>query len=189
MMISDQSSRDRVAYLRQLAVDQLKNYNGGFAGLQHVTCGLDSIISSLQDVADPSWVKSLFRQWSELEIIYALKLDSGRHLMPLEEEMEVRDIVAGLLADFQGYEVPLDPEDKPEEGDVVRLRRSLPERHLKAGSQGVVVVDYARYSGGDAPLEYEVEFADPDNTTKVLSTLSVDDFEIVSRPRYGKSGS
>lgn len=78
---------------------------------------------------------------------------------------------------------------KPEEGDLVRLRRSLPERHLAAGARGVVVVDYAKYSGVDAPLEYEVEFVDSDGTTKVFATLSVDDVELVSRPGYSRSAS
>ncbi len=51
-------------------------------------------------------------------------------------------VVADLLAKFQGYEVSLSPEDKPEENDVVRLLRPLPERNLRAGSTGTVVVDY-----------------------------------------------
>lgn len=181
--------RDRIAYFRQLAVDNLESYSGGFAALERVDRNLKSIIRCLEEIADPSWTNSLFQQWGELEIIYALVLDDGRLRLTQEEEMEVRGIVAGLLAEFQGYEVPLYPEDKPEEGDVVRLRRSLPEHHLPAGSQGAVVVDYAKYSGGDGPLEYEVEFADSDGTTKVLVTLSEDDVQIVSRPGYGKSSS
>jgi hypothetical protein len=116
-------------------------------------------------------------------------LADERHQLTAEEEIEVRGIVTMLLADFQDYEVPLYPEDNPEKGDVVRPRRSLPEHHLPAGSTGTVVVDYAKYSGSDEPLEYEVEFAGSDAETKVLVTLTVDDIEIVSRPRYGNPAS
>lgn len=112
-----------------------------------------------------------------------------RDQLTAEEEIEVRGILTMLLADFEDYEVPLYPEDNPEEGEVVRLRRSLPEHNRPAGSTGTVVVDYAKFSGVDAPLEYEVEFAGSDVETKVLVTLTVDDVEIVSRPRYGNPAS
>lgn len=177
--------RDQIAFLRQLAVDQLKNYSGGFAGLERVTRRVDSIIGVLQNIADRSWGESLFQQWGGLEIIYAVVLADERHQLTPEEEIEVRGIVTMLLADFEDCEVPLYPEDNPEEGDVVRLRRSLPEHNRPAGSTGTVVVDYAKFSGVDAPLEYEVEFAGSDAETKVLVTLTVDDIEIVPPPRYG----
>jgi hypothetical protein len=181
--------RDRIAYYRKLAVDSLEDYRGGFAALERVDRNLKSIIRCLEDIADPLWTSSLFKQWGELEIIYALVLDDGRLRLTQEEEAEVRGIVAGLLADLQSYDVPLYAEDKPEEGDVVRLRRSLPEHHLPAGSQGTVVVDYAKYSGGDEPFEYEVEFADSDGARTTLLTVSEGDVEIVSRPGYSKSPS
>jgi hypothetical protein len=182
-MTTTADDRDRVAYLRRLAIDRLENYRGGFAGLQQVTKDLDSIISSLQDIADTSWANSLLSQWTELEINYALKLDNGRHLLTVEEDIDVRKIVAGLIAGFRSYQVPLRPDDRPEEGDLVALRRSLPSHNLSAGALGVVVVDYSKYSGGSGPLEYEVEFAGADATATVLTTLTVDDLTIVSRPR------
>jgi Domain of unknown function (DUF4926) len=184
-MTTTADDRERIAYLRGLAIERLENYRGGFAGLQQVTTDLDSIISSLVDVADPSWANSLFRQWSELEIIYALKLDSGRHLLTAEEDLEVQGIVAGLLAAFRSHQVPLQPDDKPEEGDLVALRRGLPNYNLSAGASGVIVVDYSKYSEGDGPLEYEVEFAGHDAAGKVLTTLAADDLTILSRPRFG----
>jgi hypothetical protein len=186
-MTIDKKRRDRVAYLRQLAVDSLKNYRGGFTELQRIDQDLDSIIVSLEDIADPAWTSSLLRKWSRLEIIYALRLADGRHSLTEEEETTVEGIVAGLLAELQDYQLPLTPEDKPEEGDTIRLRRSLPEHGLPAGSTGRIVVDYAKYSGSDGPLEYEVEFADPNGATELFATLAVDDVELVSRPGYSRS--
>lgn len=188
-MIDDERRRDQVATLRQFAVDLLKNYSGGFAGLERLTRNLDSIIDTLQDIADPTWTSSLLRHWDQLEIIYALKLDNGRLDMTQEEETEVRGIVAGLLAEFHGYEVPLYPEDKPKEVDVVRLRRDLPEHNLPAGSTGTVVVDYTNYSDGALPPEYEVEIADPEGGTQAMVTVSEEHLEVVSRPEYGGSPS
>jgi hypothetical protein len=184
-MTTTEEDRERVAYLRRLAIERLEKYGGGFAGLQQVTKDLEPIISSLQDVADPSWANLLFRQWSELEIIYALKLDSGRQLLTAEEDLEVRRIVAGLLAAFRSHQIPLQPDDKPEEGDLVALRRGLPSYDLSAGTSGVIVVDYSKYSDSDGPLEYEVEFAGADPAGKVLTTLTADDLTILSRPRFG----
>ncbi len=188
-MTIDKKRRDRIAYLRQLAVDSLKNYSGGFAELRRIDQDMDSIIMSLEDIADPAWTSSLLRKWSRLEIIYALRLADGRHSLTEEEEANVQGIVAGLLAELQGYQLPLTPEDKPQEGDTIRLRRSLPEHNLPAGSTGTVVVDYAKYSSSDDPLEYEVQFADPDGTTELFATLCVDDVELVSRPGYSRSTS
>jgi hypothetical protein len=82
----------------------------------------------------------------------------------------VQGVVADLLAEFQGYEVPLSPEDKPEENDGVRLLRPLPEHNLPAGSTGTVAVDYTKYSDGTLPAKYEVEFANPDDSTQTLVT-------------------
>lgn len=54
---------------------------------------------------------------------------------------------------------------KPEELDVVRLLRPLPEHNLAAGSRGAVVMDHAKYSAEDLPPAYEVEFAVADGVT------------------------
>ena len=188
-MPNEKDRRDRIAYLRQLAVDSLSSYGGGFAELERIDRDLKSVIRSLEEIADPSWVNSLIGQWGYLEAIYASALGHERDRLTQEEEVDVRRVVADLLAEFQRYEVPLRPADKPEEYDIVRLLRPLPEHNLLAGSTGTVVVDYTRYSDGTLPPEYEVEFANPDGTTKALVTVSCDDIEIVSRPGYGKSAS
>jgi hypothetical protein len=74
---------------------------------------------------------------------------------------------------------------KPEEYDVVQLRRDMPEHGLSAGSRGAVVMDYSKHSGGTRLPAYEVEFVDSDGLTQALVTVSEDDLEVVSRPDSG----
>jgi len=74
---------------------------------------------------------------------------------------------------------------KPEEYDVVRLLRDLPEHNLSAGSTGAVVMDYTKQSDGNLPPAYEVEFVDSYGATQALVTVSGDDLEVVSRPDSG----
>ncbi len=186
-MTNEEDRRDRVAYLRQLAVDSLKSYCGGFAELERIDRDLDSIIQALEDFADPSWTRSLLGQWGGLEIIYASALADERYRLTQDEEADAQGIVASLLAGFQSYELSLNPQDKPREHDAVRLLRPLAEHDLSAGSTGTVVVDYTEYS--DGPAEYEVEFADSAGITQTLVTISGDDLEVVWRPGYGKSPS
>lgn len=76
---------------------------------------------------------------------------------------------------------------KPQEFDVVRLLRPMPQHGLPAGSRGTVVTDYTRCSDNDLPPAYEVEFADADGVTQALVTLSGDDLEVVWRPDPGPS--
>jgi hypothetical protein len=71
---------------------------------------------------------------------------------------------------------------KPEEYDVVRLLRDLPEHNLSAGSTGAVVMDYTKHSDGNNPPAYEVEFVDSSGVTQAVVTVSADDLEVVSRP-------
>ncbi|ETW22124.1 DUF4926 domain-containing protein [Mycobacterium gastri] len=71
---------------------------------------------------------------------------------------------------------------KPEEHDVVQLRRPLLEYNLPAGSRGAVVLDYTKYSHGDLPPAYEVEFSDADGITQALVTVREEDLEVVWRP-------
>jgi hypothetical protein len=70
---------------------------------------------------------------------------------------------------------------KPEEYDVVRLLRPLPEHNLPAGSEGTVVMDHSKYSNKDLPPAYEVEFMDTDGVTQAVVTLYEDDLEVVWR--------
>jgi hypothetical protein len=186
-MTADQERRDRIAHLRQLGVDSLINYSGGFAALRRIDRDLKCIIAYLEDIADPAWTSSLLTNWSGLEILYALRLADGRHSLTAEEEVDVQDIVAGLLQELRGYQIALTDEDKPEEGDTVRLRRSLPEQGLTAGSLGTIIVDYAKYTDSDEPLDYGVEFTGPDGTTDLFENLAVDAVELVSRPSYEKA--
>jgi hypothetical protein len=71
---------------------------------------------------------------------------------------------------------------KPEEFDVVRLLRDLPEQNLSAGSTGAVVMDYTKHSDGNLSPAYEVEFVDSSGITQAVVTVSADDLEVVSRP-------
>jgi hypothetical protein len=102
-LTNEEVSRDRVAYLRQLALDSLNNYSGGFAELERVDRDLKSIFRSLEEVADPSWTNSLSRQWFQLEIIYASALAEERFRLTQDEEVDVQEIVAKLIAELQGY--------------------------------------------------------------------------------------
>jgi Domain of unknown function (DUF4926) len=170
--------RGRTAYLRQLALDSLNCYSRGFGELERVNRDLKSIIRSLEEVADPSWTSSLLRRWLDLEIIYALALDERRYRLTQEQEVDVRGIVAELVAEFQNYELPPASKGKPEEYDTVILLRAVPEHDLAAGSRGTVVIDYTQYSGVDLAPAYEVEFADSDGITQALVTLSEDDIEV-----------
>ncbi len=70
---------------------------------------------------------------------------------------------------------------KPEEYDVVRLLRPLPEHNLPAGSRGAVVMDYTKYSDKDLPPAYEVEFMDSDGVTQAVVTIYEKDLEVVWR--------
>jgi hypothetical protein len=68
---------------------------------------------------------------------------------------------------------------KPQDSDVVRLRRPLPEHDLPAGSEGTVVNDF---QGKDLTPAYLVEFADPDGVTQALITVPEDNLDVVWRP-------
>ena len=78
---------------------------------------------------------------------------------------------------------------KPQEDDVVRLVRDLPEHNLSAGSTGAVVMDYTKHSDRNPPPAYEVKVADSDGVTQALVTVSEDDLEVVSRPHSGRKPS
>lgn len=178
--------RDQAAFLRQLAVDALRSYTGGFAQLRQIDGRLKSIIWALEEFTESSWVSSLIGQWGRLEIIYASALAHDRYQLTEEEEADVREAVADLLAEFQAYELPLHSDEKPRENDSVRLLRTLPEHNLPAGSIGTVVVDYPKYSEGTMPAEYEVEFSGPEDRVSAMLTVAAADLTVVSRPGYGQ---
>jgi hypothetical protein len=67
---------------------------------------------------------------------------------------------------------------RPQENDVVRLLRPLPQYDISVGAQGTVVMVY-RDPG--LPPAYEVEFADDDGVTQALVTLKDGDVEVTWR--------
>jgi Domain of unknown function (DUF4926) len=72
---------------------------------------------------------------------------------------------------------------KPEELDVVKLLRPLPEHNLPTGSTGTVVIDHTMDSSNkDLPPAYMVEFMDSDGiTTLAVVTVYEKDLEVVWR--------
>ena len=66
----------------------------------------------------------------------------------------------------------------PQENDVVRLLRPVPQHDLPTGAQGTVVMVY-RDAG--LPPAYEVEFADADGITQAVVTLKPEDLEVTWR--------
>jgi hypothetical protein len=68
---------------------------------------------------------------------------------------------------------------KPQDSDVVRLRRALPEHNPPAGSEGTVVNDF---QSNDLRPAYLVEFADPDGVTQALVTVPEGNLDVVWRP-------
>ncbi|ORA10296.1 hypothetical protein BST12_26815 [Mycobacterium angelicum] len=105
-MTHEEVPHERAAHLRQLALDSLNTYGGGFADLERIDRDLKSIIRSLNDVADPSWTSSLLRLWGQLEIIYASALAEERLRLTQDEETYLQGVVANLVAEFQDYELP-----------------------------------------------------------------------------------
>jgi hypothetical protein len=105
-LTSEDRPRERIAYLRQLALDSLNNYSGGFAGLERVDRDLKWTFRSLEEVADPAWTGSLFRQWAQLEIIYASALAEGRIHLTEDEEAFLQEVVARLRAELEGHDLP-----------------------------------------------------------------------------------
>ena len=61
-----------------------------------------------------------------------------------------------------------------EELDVVAVKRDRPDLGLKAGDEGAIVLVYGE--GG-----CEVEFVNPDGSTRVMAALPMDEIEIVWR--------
>jgi hypothetical protein len=70
---------------------------------------------------------------------------------------------------------------KPEEYDVVQLRRPLQEYNLPAGAKGAVVFDHTKDADTSLPAAYEVEFTDGHGTTLAVVTVYEEDLQVVSR--------
>jgi hypothetical protein len=77
---------------------------------------------------------------------------------------------------------------KPEEYDVVQLRKPLPQHNLPVGARGTVVMDYGKYAEPgkkDLAIAYEVEFMDAGGDTLAVDTIAESDLEVVWREGAG----
>jgi hypothetical protein len=71
---------------------------------------------------------------------------------------------------------------EPEEYDVVRLRRALPEFNLPAGAEGMALI---KHKAEGLPLAYEVEFPASVGATEPWMTILAVDLEAVWREGIG----
>lgn len=71
---------------------------------------------------------------------------------------------------------------EPEEYDLVRLRRALPEFNLPAGAEGTALI---KHKTKDLPLAYEVEFPESVGATQPWMTILGTDLEVVWREGIG----
>jgi hypothetical protein len=78
-----------------------------------------------------------------------------------------------------GVEVP-DGNAPPNELDVVRVRRALPEHGIAAGATGTVLLVH---DAAGRPRAYEVEFSDSDGVTLAMVVLEQSDIEVTWRHR------
>jgi hypothetical protein len=177
--------RDRIANLRGLAVDSLTRYGGGFRELERVDRDLKWVIYALEGIADPAWTGTLISLWGRLEITYASALCDQRFVLRPDEELDMREAVGALLAEFARYEIPLRPEERPREYDGVRVLTPLPPHDFCVPPAATVVIDYAEISGGGPPYVYEVEFVSDDGVKSLMLTVPAEDLEVVWRPGYG----
>jgi hypothetical protein len=72
--------------MRQLAVESVRRYRGGFRDLGRLDRDLKSIIWTLEGIADPSWTDTLISLWGNLEITYASALTQQRFELRPDEE-------------------------------------------------------------------------------------------------------
>lgn len=184
LVADEKDDRDRVAYLRQLALDSVDSYAGGFSELERVDRDLKWIIRSLEEVADSSWTGSLLGEWGSLEATYASAVAHNRSSLTEDEEAVVRESIGKLRNELEHYELPLGPAEAPREHDVVRLLRPLPKRGLQLGITGTVVEDYSAYLDGSEAAELLVEFAGADGVS--LVNVAKEDLEVVWRPGYSE---
>ena len=74
----------------------LTAYEGGQVDLARVVSDVESLIDSLEEVADASWVGALGHEWLDLEIVNAVGLDEGRSALTSTEQHDVDGAVARL---------------------------------------------------------------------------------------------
>jgi hypothetical protein len=184
LVAEGKDDRDRVAYLRQLALDSLNSYAGGFSELERVDRDLKWIIRSLDGLADSSWTGSLMGAWGSLEATYASAVAQKRSSLVEDEEADVRETVAELIAEFSRYDLLLNSGETPRKFDVVRLLRPLPEHGLQNGVTGTVAEDYTEYLDGSEPAELLVEFSGLGGVAQASVNVPIEDLEVIWRPGY-----
>jgi hypothetical protein len=184
-MTDDVDHRDRVANLRQLAVDSLQRYGGGFRELERVDRDLKQIVFALESIADPAWTDQLISLWGRLEITYACALNDDCVHLTSDDESDAREAVDALLTELARYEIPLRTDERPREYDVVRVLTPLPPHDFCTPPTAAVVIDYPEISGGGPPYVYEVEFVSDDGMKSLLLTVPGEDLEVVWREGYG----
>jgi hypothetical protein len=92
------SAAEREEYLTGLAVQSLATFDGTFSDLERVVSDVDSILRSLAEVSDPRFIRLIFRQWGQLEILFAIALDEASRDLTEQEAADAREIVLQLVA-------------------------------------------------------------------------------------------
>jgi len=64
------------------------------------------------------------------------------------------------------------------EYDIVKLNRDLPEKKLKKGIKGAIVMVF---NEPDSPLAYEVEFVNNDGETIAIETIRKEYLDLVNK--------
>jgi hypothetical protein len=128
----------------------------------------------------------LMGAWGSLEATYASALAQKRSSLTKDEEADIRETVAELIAEFSRYDLRLNSGETPRKFDIVRLLRPLPEHDLQTGVTGTVVEDYAEYLDGSEPAEFLVEFTGPGGVAQALVNVPKEDLEVIGRPGYSE---
>lgn len=115
-MTATDNPDEREQFLTTLMCEALTAYESGHRDLARLVSDLESLISSLEDASDASWIGALRREWGELEIVHALALDEGRSALTSDEKRDVNQTVdeLGLLLDRSGS-MPGDHVDSSEQ--------------------------------------------------------------------------
>lgn len=92
----------RVQYLIELMRESLAAFSEGRVALPQLVSDVQSLINTLEPLADPEWVEEMRSHWWKLEFFYAISLDERRPLTN-EESKEVADAVDVLQAMLVPY--------------------------------------------------------------------------------------
>jgi hypothetical protein len=86
----------RVSELRRLAFEAVTGFDGGFGELERLLARVKAVLSELETISDARWIVESRRQWGQLEILYALVLESARVALTDEEDADAKEIVSRL---------------------------------------------------------------------------------------------